>query len=79
MNGNKAILDSNLLIFLSKNLIDRQKLYSIYDKFCVSIISYMEVYAFDFPNQIEKDSLDITFANLEIIDINQAIADQAII
>ncbi len=79
MNGNKAILDSNLLIFLSKEMIDRKKLYSRYDEFCVSIITYMEVYAFDFPDKNEKDSLDRTFASLEIIEINQEIADQAII
>jgi predicted nucleic acid-binding protein len=79
MNGNKAILDSNLLIFLSQNLIDRQKLSSQYEEFCVSIITYMEVYAFDFPNKTEKDLLDRTFANLEIIEINREIADQAII
>lgn len=79
MSGNKAILDSNLLIFLSKNLIDRQKLYSKYDEFCVSIITYMEVYAFNFSNETEKDSLNQTFANLEIIEINREIADQAII
>lgn len=70
MNGNKAILDSNLLIYLSKNLIDRPKLYSKYDDFCVSIITYMEVYAFDFPIKSEKDSLDLTFASLEIIELN---------
>lgn len=79
MNGNKAILDSNLLIFLSKNLIDRPKLYSKYDDFCVSIITYMEVYAFDFPIKSEKDALDLTFASLEIIEVNQEITDQAII
>lgn len=66
MSGNKAILDSNLLIFLSKGIIDRKKLYSKYDEFCVSIITYMEVYAFNFPAQTQKDSLDETFANLEI-------------
>ncbi len=79
MNGNKAILDSNLLIFLSKEMIDRRKLYSKYDEFCVSIITYMEVYAFDFPDKTQKDSLDETFANLEIIEINRKIADQAVI
>lgn len=79
MSGNRAILDSNLLIYLSKNLIDREKLYSRYDEFYVSIITYVEVYAFDFPDPSEKDSLDITFASLEIIDVNQEIADQAII
>ena len=33
MSGSKAILDSNLLIFLSKGIIDRAKLYSKYDEF----------------------------------------------
>ena len=79
MSGNKAILNSNLLIFLSKGIIDRKKLYSKYDEFCVSIITYMEVYAFEFADQTQKKLLDETFANLEIIEINQEIADQAII
>jgi len=79
MSGNKAILDSNLLIFLSKEMIDRGKLYSRYDEFCVSIITYIEVYAFDFPDKTQKEFLDETFANLEIIEINQEIADQAVI
>lgn len=39
----------------------------------------MEVYAFDFPIKSEKDALDLTFASLEIIEVNQEIADQAII
>ena len=79
MSGNKAILDSNLLIFLSKGMIDRTKLYSDYNEFCVSIITYMEVYSFEFSSKKEKELLDRTFASLEIIDINQGIADQAII
>lgn len=79
MNGNKAILDSNLLIFLSKDLIDRQKLFSKYDEFCVSVITYMEVYAFEFSDSAQKNSLDETFAKLEIIELNREIADQAII
>ena len=39
----------------------------------------MEVYAFDFPNKTEKDALDLTFANLEIIELSREIADQSII
>ncbi len=79
MSGNKAILDGNLLVFLSKEMIDRKKLYAKYNEFCVSVITYMEVYAFEFSNKNEKDSLDKTFANLEIIEINREIADQPIL
>ena len=79
MNGNKAILDSNLLIFLSKGMIDREKLQSKYDEFYVSIITYMEVYGYNFSDETQKDLLDEIFNNLEIIQINKEIADQAIL
>ena len=79
MNGNKSALDSNLIILASKQQIDTEKLLSLYDEFYVSIVTYMEVYAYDFQNQDEKDLIDELFANLEIVEINRAIADQAII
>ncbi len=79
MNGNKAILDSNSIIFLSKGKIDLAKLRSKYSKFYVSIITYMEVYAYDFTVQTEKDLIDAFFGTVEIIEINREIADQAII
>ena len=79
MSGNKALLDSNLLIFLSKGMIDRKKLRSDRGGFCVSIITYMEVYAFDFPDKSQKDILDEIFCSLEVIEINPEIADQTII
>lgn len=79
MNGNNATLDSNLIIFISKGLIDLQKLHSAYDKFYVSIITYMEVYAYEFPDQTEKDLIDQFFDAVEIIEINREVADQAIV
>jgi predicted nucleic acid-binding protein len=79
MSGNKCILDSNLIIFISKGMIDLSKLYSNYDKFYVSIITYMEVYAYEFTDPTEKDLIDELFDNLEIVEINREIADQAII
>lgn len=79
MNGNRAVLDSNLLIFLSQGLIDRKKLRSGRKEFCVSIITYMEVYAFDFPDKSQKDVLDEMFGFLEIIEITREIAEQTII
>lgn len=79
MSGNNAILDSNIIIFASKEKIDVEKMLSRYDNFYVSIITYIEVYAFEFQNPSEKDVIDRIFANLEIIEINQEIADQAII
>lgn len=79
MSGNKGILDSNVIIFASKEKIDIEKLLSKYDIFYVSIITYIEVYAYDFQNPLEKDVIDEIFDNLEIVEINREIADQAII
>lgn len=78
MNGNKSVLDSNVIIFASKQIIDTQKLLAAYDEFYVSVITYMEVYAYDFTNPDEKSLIDEIFANLEIVEINKAIADQTI-
>ncbi|MDQ3320832.1 MAG: PIN domain-containing protein [Acidobacteriota bacterium] len=79
MNGNKAVLDSNLIIFFSKGKIDLAKLRSRYDKFYVSVITYMEVYAYEFIIQTEKDLIDEFFDSVEVTDIDKEIADQAII
>lgn len=39
----------------------------------------MEVYAYEFTIQTEKDLIDQFFQSVEIIEINQEVADQAII
>ena len=78
MNGTKAVLDSNVIIFAAKQTIDVEKLLAAYDEFYVSIITYMEVYAYEFENADEKALIDELFAALEMVEINRAIADQAI-
>ena len=79
MSGNKALLDSNVIIFASKQLIDTEELLARYDEFYVSIVTFMEVYGYEFTNKDEKDLIDELFANLEIIEVNKTIADQSII
>ena len=79
MNGNKAVLDSNFIILISKGHIDFEKLRAKYDAFFILIITYMEVYAFDFVDTTEKNLIDEIFAGLDVIGINQEIADQAVI
>ncbi len=78
MNGTSVVLDSDVIIFGSKKLVDVDKLVSRYDRLYVSIISYMEVYAFDFANSGERDLIDEIFTNLEIIDTGKDIAEHAI-
>lgn len=69
----------NVLIFASKQKLDVQALLRQYDYFYVSIITYMEVYAYEFQVESEKDLVDKLFGVLEVVDINRPIAEQAII
>jgi predicted nucleic acid-binding protein len=79
MNGNKALLDTNVLILASKNQIDVEKLLNSYDEFYVSVITLMEVYGFEFTNTSEKDLVDEMFANLDVQEVSIEIATQVIV
>ena len=78
MSGSKALLDSNVIIFASKEEVDVELLLSSYDEFHVSMITFMEVYGFEFTNPDEEDLINDIFANLEITEVNIKIAKQAI-
>jgi predicted nucleic acid-binding protein len=79
MNGSRAVSDSNVIIFASKQKIDITRILSNFDEFYVSVITYMEVYAYDFENVGEKILIDQLFDLLIITEINRPIADQSII
>ncbi|MEM8527419.1 MAG: type II toxin-antitoxin system VapC family toxin [Bacteroidota bacterium] len=79
MNGNKALLDSNVIIFASKQQIDIQGLLDRYDHFYTSIITYVETYGYNFKSEIEKELIDELFSNLTIIEVSKDIAEQAIL
>ena len=61
MNGNKAILDTNVILLASKKQIDIEKLLNAYDEFYTSNITLMEVNGFDFTNKKEKELIDEMF------------------
>jgi predicted nucleic acid-binding protein len=79
MSGTKALLDTNVIILLSKQVIDVDTLLASYDEFYVSIITYMETYGYDFKNTAEKDIIDAFFELVEVIDVNQPIAQNVIV
>jgi predicted nucleic acid-binding protein len=78
MSGNKVVLDTNVIIYASKQMIDIEKFTAAYDEYFVSIITYMEVYSYEFSNNKEKLLIDELFKSIEIIDINKQIADIAV-
>lgn len=78
MNGKKVLLDSNIIIYLSKGLLDIDKILADYDEFFISIITYMEVLGYPFENQKEEDLIVQLLDQFEIIHLNMQIAKEVI-
>ncbi len=77
MNGNSALLDSNILIYLSKNELP----FSILDQFAalfVSVISYMEVLGYRFSNSKEENFVKELVSMFNVRFIDQEIAENVI-
>lgn len=78
MNGNKILLDTNVIIFASKQLIDIEKFVNSYDDFYVSVITYIEVYGFEFKYENQKLLIDELFKSIEVVEVNKTISEFAI-
>ena len=78
MNGNRALIDSNIIILASKNELDFQGILSHYDEFYISIISYIEVLGFSFRNKREQGMIKRLLDLFEIAELNMDVADISI-
>lgn len=78
MNGKKVLLDSNIIIYLSKGSLDVDEILIDYDEFFISIITYMEVLGFQFDNQEEKELIEQLLAQFVIIQLGMEIAKEVI-
>ena len=77
MNGNKALLDSNIIIYLSK----RQLPFSFLDRFesvYISVISYMEVLGYNFIDSREENFVNELVLLFNVRFIDQKIANSVI-
>jgi len=77
MDGNSTLLDSNIIIYLSKNELP----FSILDQFAalfVSVISYMEVLGYRFSNSKEENFVKELVSMFNIRFIDQEIAGNVI-
>lgn len=78
MNGRNILLDSNIIIFASKGRINIDKLFNCYDIFFISIITYIEIYGYEFENPAEKEIIDKLMKNIGLVNTNLDIAEKAI-
>jgi predicted nucleic acid-binding protein len=74
VTGNKALFDSNIIIYLAK----REMPLSILDQFddiCISVITYMEILGFSFADQEQETYIRELISFFTIIYVDQKIAD----
>lgn len=67
MNGNKVVLDSNIIIFTSKGKVNVEKMFGDFDEFFISIISYIEIYGYDFENTDEIQVIDTLLKKIGMV------------
>ncbi len=74
MNGNSAVLDSNVIIDNSKGIISINNILDKYDFLYISIISYVEILGYNFSNNKEKTKIAniLKIIPIIILDINTA-------
>ena len=72
------LLDSNMLIYLSKELISIDDILEDNQRCAISVISYMEVLGYDFDLKEEEDFICSLLNYLEIIYIDESIANKVI-
>ena len=68
------VLDSNVLIYLSKELISVDDILEDNQRCAISVISYMEVLGYDFDLKEEEEFVNAFLNYLEIIYIDESIA-----
>lgn len=78
MSGNKVLLDSNILIYLSKGQLEFTGIQEKYDRFYISIITYMEVLGYDFKNEPELKLIAGFLNKFNIAELNMDIAMEVI-
>ena len=78
MNGNKALLDSNVIIEASKGVISINSNIKKHKYLYISIISYIEVKGFNFSNIDEKSAIESILKIIPTINLDLQISEIAI-
>lgn len=76
MNG--KLVDTNIIIYLSKRKLDLEKIAAPDVNLSISIITYMEVLGFKFENNTEKRSIEQLCKYFPVIGLNQDIVHKVI-
>lgn len=77
MSG-KVLLDSNIIIYLSKGELDSDKVLDSEKKYFVSVITYMETLGFPFEELKEKEFVQQILSLFKVVYVDKAIADKVV-
>ncbi|MEA2029542.1 MAG: type II toxin-antitoxin system VapC family toxin [Campylobacterota bacterium] len=78
MSGNRVILDSNIIIYLSQKKLSLDEVFDQDVEYAISIITYMEILSFNFTSLDEEKFIKELLGFFEIIDIDYTIANRVI-
>ena len=77
MSGVRGLIDTNILIYLSKGLLDESVLFTKYDELLISRITHMEVLGFSFQNE-EEELVKKLVDQFGVLEINSQVGDVVI-
>ncbi|MBW6537351.1 MAG: type II toxin-antitoxin system VapC family toxin [Mariniphaga sp.] len=72
------LLDTNILIYLSKKQLAFEKVASSGNKLFISVITYMEVLGYPFSNETEKHIIEELCQYLPVIELDKVIVEKVI-
>jgi predicted nucleic acid-binding protein len=79
MNGNKLLLDTNILIYLSKKDIELQDIADSGDIIAISVITYMEALGYPFTSNQEEEIMVAVCENLNVVQLDDEIISTVIL
>jgi predicted nucleic acid-binding protein len=78
MANHKVLLDTNIIIDVSKGILSQEEIFKDYEKFYTSVITCVEALGYQFTDEEEKELILEIIRQVEVVDINQAITQIAI-
>lgn len=77
MSG-KVLLDSNIIIYLSKGELDIDEVFDDKKRYFISVITYMEFLGFHFKDLKEKEFIQRILALFKVVYIDKGIVDKVV-
>ena len=79
MNGSSILIDSNIIIYLSKGILSIDEVFEDENEYYISLITYMEILSYTFGSIEEEQFIHKLLALFNIVDITKEIAERVII